>query len=58
MFASSGKDQGGDVAIVGSGPDVDIRPIGSYWQDLINEKRDRLADPGDPDFILSGQELK
>lgn len=31
--------------------------IAAYWQRLILANRDRLADPGNPDLLFSGQEL-
>ncbi len=40
------------------GSDVDTKQIASYWQDLIKANLDRLADPGNPDFILPGQQLE
>ncbi len=40
------------------GPAAEPAQVSSYWLDLIDENRDRLADPGNPDFILPGQVLK
>lgn len=39
------------------GSDVDTKQIASYWRELIKENHHRLADPGNPDLILPGQEL-
>lgn len=44
--------EGGDADL------VDERTVARYWLRLIEDNRDRLVDPSNPDLILPGQEFR
>jgi len=47
----------GAVQASSAGGAVDDATVARYWRVLIEQNRDRLVDPGDPDLIVPGQEL-
>ncbi|MHB1139391.1 MAG: LysM peptidoglycan-binding domain-containing protein [Microthrixaceae bacterium] len=46
-----------EQVLTAEGSPTDERAVATYWRILVEENRDRLVDPEDPDLIFPGQEL-